>query len=241
MLVDPKAGPDDLSSVRVLTKDHNYRDPWAFSEQCFLAARGNSVVLLDGCGQEEKIFSLSETETKAGLWCHEPRPVAPRPRERVVVDRTLPDERKGTMVLMDARIGSNMQGVGKDEIKQLLVLESLPKPINFTGGMEPLSYGGTFTLERVLGTVPVEADGSAHFEVPALRSVFFVALDARGHAVKRMQSFTGVQPGETIGCIGCHEHRSSAAIRWLRADRGTTPAQRDQTLSRAAGCLRFPA
>lgn len=48
-----------------------------------------------------------------------------------------------------------MVGVVPGEIKKLLVLESLPKPINYTGGMH-LSYGGTFTLERVMGTVPVE-------------------------------------------------------------------------------------
>jgi mono/diheme cytochrome c family protein len=91
-----------------------------------------------------------------------------------------------------------------------MILESLPKPINFTGGMDPLSYVGTFTLPRVLGTVPVDPDGSAHFTVPALRPVFFVALDARGRAVKRMQSFTQLMPGERQGCTGCHEERVSA-------------------------------
>ena len=209
-IVDPKAGPDDGKSVRTIAKAANYRDPWAFSEQCFLAARGNALVLMDDAGHEENVLVLSEDEKKTGLWCHEPRPLAPRPREAAVVDRTRPDQATGTMVLMDVRMGRKMEGVGKDEIKELLVLESLPKPINFTGGMEPLSYGGTFTLERVLGTVPVEADGSAHFELPAMRSVFFVALDARGRSVKRMQSFTGVQPGEALSCVGCHEYRTSA-------------------------------
>lgn len=209
-IVDPKAGPDAKNSVKMLTKAQDYRDPWAFSEKCVLAARGNSLVLLDDTGREEKLFTLPENESKAGLWCHEPRPLLPHPRETAIVDRTNPTKATGTMVLMDVRMGRKMEGVGKDEIKELLVLESLPKPINYTGGMEPLSYGGTFTLERVLGTVPVEADGSAHFEVPAMRSVFFVALDARGRSVKRMQSFTGVQPGESLSCVGCHEYRSSA-------------------------------
>ena len=54
-----------------------------------------------------------------------------------------------------------MAGVQPGEIRKLLVLETLPKPINYTGGMDPLTYGGTFTLERMVGTVPVEADGSA--------------------------------------------------------------------------------
>jgi hypothetical protein len=56
--------------------------------------------------------------------------------------------------------------------------------------------------------VPVEEDGSAFFEVPALRSLFFVALDENDLSVKRMQSFVTVQPGETTGCVGCHEQRT---------------------------------
>lgn len=216
-LVDPKPGPDADSAVRVINPNPHFRDPWAFSEQWILAARGNSLVLLDDAGHEEVVFTLDAAETKAGRWCHEPRPLAPRPREALVADRAQPAAATGTMLLMDTRLGRNMAGVGEGEIKQLLVLETLPKPINFTGGMEPLSYGGTFTLERVLGTVPVEADGSAHFEVPALRSVFFVALDGAGKAVKRMQSFTGVQPGESLSCIGCHESRSSAPPQAARA------------------------
>ena len=81
-------------------------------------------------------------------------------------------------------------------------------PIHYTGGMEPISFGGTFTLERIVGTVPVEADGSAFMELPALRSLFFVALDRNGLSVKRMQSFLTVQPGETSSCVGCHEDRT---------------------------------
>lgn len=209
-LVDPKAGPDERGSARIIAQAGNYRDPWAFSENCFIAARDHTLVLLDDSGKEETILSLSADDTKAGLWCHEPRPLAPRPREPVVANRTRPEKSTGTMTLMDVRMGRNMDGVAESEIKELLVMESLPKPINFTGGMEPLSYGGTFTLERVLGTVPVEADGSAHFELPAMRSVFLIALDGKGRSVKRMQSFTGVQPGESLSCIGCHEPRTQA-------------------------------
>jgi len=106
-----------------------------------------------------------------------------------------------------------MAGVERGTVKKLMVLESLPKPINFTGGMDPLSYVGTFTLPRVLGTVPVDSDGSAFFSAPALRAVFFIALDARGRAIKRMQSFTQLMPGEHQGCTGCHEERTSAPRR----------------------------
>jgi len=207
-VVDPSAGPDEEKFAKAISKNPDYRDPWAFSENCFLAAKGGSLVLLDGNGAEQVIFRLPEEHRNAGLECHEPRPLVSRAREFVVESRTRPAQPNGRMLLANVYDGRNMAGVRRGEIKKLLVLETLPMPIHFTGGMEPISYGGTFTLERILGTVPVEADGSAYFEVPALRSVFFVALDENDLSVKRMQSFTAVQPGETTSCVGCHEHRT---------------------------------
>jgi hypothetical protein len=62
----------------------------------------------------------------------------------------------------------------------------------------------------VLGTVPVEADGSAFFRVPSGVIVFFQALDDQGLAIQTMRSATHVQPGQTLGCVGCHEHRQQA-------------------------------
>ena len=62
----------------------------------------------------------------------------------------------------------------------------------------------------VLGTVPVEADGSAHFRVPSGISVFFQALDENGLAVQTMRSLTYVQPRQTLSCVGCHESRQTA-------------------------------
>jgi hypothetical protein len=206
-VVDPKGGPDARPLAKRITRTDGFRDPWALSEDCFLAARGQAIVLVDGNGATLDLFQLPESERKAGLLAHEPRPLAPRTRERLVPSRFNPAQPTGRFILANVYDGRRMDGVKPGEIKKLLVLETLPKPVNFTGGMEPLSYGGTFTLERVLGTVPVEVDGSAYFEAPTLRSLFFVALDEHDLAVKRMQSFTTLMPGETAGCVGCHEPR----------------------------------
>ena len=97
----------------------------------------------------------------------EPRPVMRRPREAVIADRVNPGAPTGSLVLADIYEGRNMKGVKRGDIRKLLVLETLPMPIHYTGGMDPLSYGGTFTLERIVGTVPVEPDGSAYLELPA--------------------------------------------------------------------------
>lgn len=202
-VVSPDAGPDDKSFARPLHKGKLVKDPYALAEDCVLAAQDNQIVLLDGSGKVEVIY----THAAPGL-VHEPRPLLARPREKVIQRRTNPAQPTGRMVLADVYNGRNLPGVKRGDIRKLLILESLPKQVNFSGGPDLVSWLGTFTLERVVGTVPVEADGSAHFEVPANRQLFFVALDQHDLSVKRMQSFTDVMPGEVLSCVGCHEHRS---------------------------------
>jgi len=73
-----------------------------------------------------------------------------------------------------------------------------------------ISCGATYAGKEVLGEVPVEADGSAHFRLPADLPIYFEAIDAAGRAVQRMRSFTHLKSGERRGCIGCHEPRSRA-------------------------------
>lgn len=206
-LVTPAQGPDEPAAARALHGGKLIRDPYPLTRDLFLVARDNELVLLDRAGRMQTLH----THRGAGA-VHEPRPVRSRPREPVIPSRVDPDQRTGLMVLSDVYEGRNMAGVRRGDIKKLLVLESLPKPVNFSGGPDLTSWLGTFTLERVLGTVPVEEDGSACFEVPAERQVFFVALDENDLSVKRMQSFAAVMPGESLGCVGCHEHRSQAPV-----------------------------
>jgi mono/diheme cytochrome c family protein len=72
-----------------------------------------------------------------------------------------------------------------------------------------MSYG-TYYAKRSWGTVPVEADGSAYFKAPALREIYFQALDAEGRELQRMTSAAQLMPGQVTSCIGCHEHREEA-------------------------------
>ncbi|MGD0090935.1 MAG: hypothetical protein ABSE73_13540, partial [Planctomycetota bacterium] len=219
-IVDPGAGPDERSFARQVSPPEaeeqkagqpadfasRWRDPYPLSENCFLAANQKSLYVMDGRGRHELLYTVPDGN--ALVWAHEPRPVLPRPREPVITPRTDWSQATGRLLLADVTLGRNIRGVKPGEIKELLVLESLPKPVNFSGSQEPLTINGTFTLPRILGTVPVAADGSAYFEVPALRPLFFVALDEHSLSVKRMQSFVSVMPGETTSCVGCHEQRT---------------------------------
>jgi hypothetical protein len=211
-ILHPRFGPDDPAAVRILADAPVFRDPWSLAGDALLLARKAELLVMNGEGKNEVLHALSESDKREKFEIHEPRPVMKRPRESIIPPRTDAAKSTGKLILTNVLEGRNMQGVKPGEIKKLLVMEPLPKPINYTGGMDPLSYGGSFTLERIVGTVPVEPDGSAYFELPARRNFFFVALDEDDLAVKRMQSFTSVQPGETTSCVGCHEQRTRTTL-----------------------------
>jgi mono/diheme cytochrome c family protein/cytochrome c553 len=229
-IIDPRNGPDDKKMARQITAASDYRDPWAFSENCFMAAQNDKIELINASGETRTLFQIPEdwkshasagkvirdrSEVRASLsplFVHEPRPLIKREREQVIGKQTNDSQPTGELTLLDVYQGRNMHGIKRGEIKKLLILETLPMPIHYTGGMEPVTYGGSFTLERVVGTVPVDPDGSARFKLPAKRAFFFVALDENNLAVKRMQSFLTVMPGESTSCVGCHEERTASPI-----------------------------
>lgn len=213
-IVDPRDGPDRKANARRITPRAQWRDPYPVSKQAMLIAGPghHQISLLGTDGKALALFKLSEKEIKARMWVHEPRPIRKRARERLIPSRVDLTQGSGTVILQDVYVGRNMKGVKRGDIKKLLVMEVLHMPVkpnrdwqqmvSFDGGT-----GGSFSLERVVGTVPVEADGSAHFKAPALRPLFFIAMDENNLSVKRMQSFMTVQPGESISCVGCHEER----------------------------------
>ncbi len=214
MLIDPKKGPDNWRDAKCINPKvkigaeytsqsgfGGFRDPYPVSSDSFLAAIDNSIYLLGLDGATQEVY-------RAENMLHDPRVIRPRPRERLVPPRSDPEKTTGQFILANVYRGRNMAGVRPGSIKTLLVLEDLPKPVSYYSLPGALGMDGTHTLHRILGTVPVEADGSAAFEVPPLRGLYFVALDEHGIAIKRMQSYTMVMPGETQGCVGCHETRT---------------------------------
>ena len=201
--ISAKYGPDDKRGYHRITNKPAFNDPRPIDNNYFIVASQKRIMLGNRDGE---LIPVLAYRGKANI--HEPVAMMKRSRERIVADRTDDNRSTGEIVLADIYKGRNMENIQPGQIKKLLILEVLPKPVNFSGGMDLTSWLGTFLLERVLGTVPVEEDGSAYFEVPVGRPVLFVALDANDVSVKRMQSFTNVQPGEVLGCVGCHEHRT---------------------------------
>lgn len=192
-----------------------YEDPYPLSARYFLCSR------MTGQGEQMGIFLIDRIGEEIlvhaeGAGCFDPMPLGPRPKPPAIPVRTDLAQQEGRFYVADVYRGAGTEMIPRGTIKRLRVVES-PEKRFWTG---PAWDGGTgqqapgmawddFNNKRILGTVPVEADGSAYFRVPADRFVYFQLLDERGMMVQSMRSGTIVRAGETSGCVGCHESRRS--------------------------------
>ena len=232
ILIDPNQPDDDaMSPVRRLTPEigfpetqggtESFGSPWALSEDYHLCAfeplpgaRGvYGLYLVDSFGNRELIYRDPD------IACHNPIPVKARPLPPVVPEiaqRVAPGAPAEATVSVANVYESQQAWPADTKIKALRIYQVLPMsvpsgaPPHETGLRLPQGQDSVNIARAVLGTVPVEVDGSAHFTVPARRELFFQALDENGLAVTSMRSATQLQPGETLTCQGCHEPKPRA-------------------------------
>ena len=133
------------------------------------------------------------------------RPRRPPPRIPSQIDWEA--DREGRMLLIDVYKG--LENIPQGTVKQLRIV-GVPAKTQPTMNHPVMGITHDDPGKFVIGTVPVERDGSAHFRVPAGVSFFLQALDRDGIAVQTMRSVTYVQPGQLYTCIGCHEPRHTA-------------------------------
>jgi len=194
-----------------------YNNPWPLGDRYYLCAWSPHPIrregglndtnrlglyLADAFGNLELLYR--DTEISACF----PVPLRPRPRPH-----TLPQlaswqaTAEARMLLLDVYRG--LPGIPRGTVKRLRIIGV---PAKTQPQMNRPSLGGTREDpgKCVLGTVPVEPDGSAHFRMPAGVCVFFQALDAEGRAIQTMRTLTYAQPGRIMACIGCHENRTEA-------------------------------
>jgi hypothetical protein len=89
----------------------------------------------------------------------------------------------------------------------LRIFQVLPKGRTHVANEPRIGHANAESARMLLGTVPVEPDGSAYFRAPACKPLYFQAVDEDGRAIQSMRSVTYLQPGERRACVGCHEPR----------------------------------
>lgn len=201
-----------------------YESPWPLSDKYFLCSRmtmrpGQTRLAGDArSGEEMGIYLVDVFGNEVLLHveepgCYDPVPLAERPREPALPSKRDFEQKEGQFFVADVYQGTHVQGVRRGTVKRLRVVES-PEKRHWSPGAW---FGQGYTApgmnwhslenKRILGTTPVEADGSAYFSVPAEKFVYFQLLDEHGMMIQSMRSGAVVQSGERIGCVGCHEER----------------------------------
>ncbi len=137
-----------------------------------------------------------------------PLPVRPRPRPHAIPSQVAWDgAQEGRMLLLNVYDG--LESIPRDTIQRLRLV-GVPAKTHPTMNYPEIGVTRDDPGKFVIGSVPVDKDGSAFFRVPSGVSFFFQALDAEGTAVQTMRSAAYVQPGQTYTCVGCHEPRNSS-------------------------------
>lgn len=155
------------------------------------------------------------------LSCNTPELVAPRERPFVRASNVDYKSDKGTYYIQDIYQGPGLEGIERGEVKQLRIVEIVFRTAGIgrvsssgKGGgagnfCPPATGNGAWDLKKIHGTVDINPDGSAMFEVPARTPLYFQALDEKGMVIQTMRSWSTLQPGEMQSCVGCHEHKNN--------------------------------
>ena len=210
-----------------------YGTPWPLSDDYYLCVYDDSmarsaakraagrygIYLLDSFGNKELLYR------DPAIGCVSPIPLRPTPVPPVTPAPGLAGSKTPYEYVAPGAKGEASMAVinvydtlkpwpAEMKVKSLRIYQLLP--CSTPSGMSPHRTGATIAeapdsippARWVLGTVPVEADGSANFIVPAYREVFFQALDDKGMAINSMRSATYARNGEQLLCMGCHESKN---------------------------------
>jgi len=223
--IDMHRGKNELAAITNFTPEYPTEmdqgltrgpcDPWPLSADVMLIANnadGDGVIqIIHRDGRRELVHA------ERGISCYAPMLIKPRRLPEKIsphADRAQP---AGRFLVVD--IYQGLGGIPRGTIKRLRVVEETAR----VSGLPPggrwwnqaflVSWQGAYIVKNILGVVPVHEDGSAYFEAPPGRAIYFEALDADGREIQRMRTFVQAVPGVTRSCIGCHENKKTAAVR----------------------------
>ncbi|MBT8036213.1 MAG: hypothetical protein KJO21_01595 [Verrucomicrobiae bacterium] len=187
-----------------------FRSPYPLGEHHYLVTysfgpdtvSNYGIYLMDVHGNKELIY-----QTNSKLSCYAPIPLRPRKTPHVIPNlvKNVDPDTPATIMVNDVYQGLLREGVKRGEVKHLRIIEVLTKKQHTQPRRCDVGVNSGWDIRKVLGTVPIENDGSAHFQLPPHKLLLFEALDNDHLEIKRMRNYLNVKPGESVSCIGCHE------------------------------------
>ena len=247
----PRASP----SYHTAGKFWGYRNPIPLGPEDFLASATDGdplrsfsythswLYLMDLHGNRELIYFGRPMQNVL-----HPLPIRPRKVPPVIPNAVAwpkAGQRPQPGLFYSPNVLEGVPEIRPGEVKYLRVIEQVHRTYTTIGktfgGFQGPGTSSTQAdcVKRILGTVPVYADGSVYLKAPPGKALYFQLLDEHRRCLQIMRSFTGVMPGETRNCLGCHQQefvtpnvsaRPSLALRKGPADLAPPPWGADATI-----------
>ncbi len=227
--IDPHAGQDGQGPLERITPEvvfpetegwpaSTFATPYPLTEDLFLAAYSPLPHAKQGGHQVNNAYSIYLVDTLGGREliyrdpdhsCFSPIPIVSRRVPPVLPPAVASGGKKksGTFYVED--VYQSTEQIERGTIKDLRVVRVIPQPVQRVPDRSRVLFE---TAKQILGTVPVGEDGSVAFHAPAGEPLLFQLLDKNGMAVMGMRTFVFLQPGESVGCSGCHEPRNRGPV-----------------------------
>ena len=236
-LMDMKKGPHDPTGIQCITpeipwpgyspKSETFREPVPITEDLILIAHAPQdrfgIYLIDRYGNRELLYMDDSIDSVC------PQPLIARSLPPVMKGGIVPElaaKKMGQFSVENVYRGLEGQ-VEPGSAKYLRICRELPTWLRqmpdgtYQADHSPFMQWYASPVDRirgphgwpsyiakgVVGTVPVESDGSANFLAPAEQVLYFELLDENYNEIQRMRSVVQLRPGERRSCIGCHESR----------------------------------
>lgn len=184
--------------------------PWPLDDKYFLVAMKENPQAPWGIYLVDVFDNLTLLHSEPGCALLEPVPLRPRKPPPVIPSRVNPQSKEALVHIADIYAGNGLAGVPRGTVKRLRVVGYQFAFRGMGGQVNRVGLDGPWDVKRVLGTVPVEPDGSASFRIPANTPVSLQPLDSEGKALQLMRSWLTAMPGETVSCVGCHDRENRA-------------------------------
>ena len=182
--------------------------PQPLSEDYFLVSAKMSKDDLWGIYLVDRFDNMTRVYDEDGYAFVEPTLLEKRAVPPVIPEKVRLQDTTSTVYIMDIYEGKGLKDVPRGTVKSLRLF-TYEYSYNNRGSHDLIGLESSWDVKRILGTVPVEEDGSATFKIPANTPISIQPLDENGNAMQLMRSWMTAMPGEVVSCVGCHEDQNS--------------------------------